>query len=188
MLFLVETVFTTYSLRHSRIRVHAPLRATRVSARRMCLERRAAIGSPGSGFSQQPSIFNGQCAAAPVASAIETLQSCSASAAGAVLLHARASTQSLSLRLTHPLGRRHTQTALRCTANSLPPAPSRLVAQARLHRAVPNRRWSGQPPAARLIKRRVGPRHSTKLGVASSPGHRTTHCPHLRFMASYAHR
>ena len=181
-------MFTTYSLRYSRFRAQAPRRVSQVNCRRICPQCRVVIGSQGSGFVKQPSIFNGWCRAAPVTSATETLQSCSASAAGAVLLHARASTQSLSLRLTHPLGRRHTQTALRCTANSLPPAPSRLVAQARLHRAVPNRRWSGQPPAARLIKRRVGPRHSTKLGVASSPGHRTTHCPHLRFMASYAHR
>ena len=144
MLLLVETVFTTYSLRHSRIRVHAPRRAMRVSMRRMCLQRRVAIGFQSSGFVKQPSMFNGRCRAAPVASATETLQSCSASAAGAALLHAAASTQSPSLRLTHPLGRRHTQAALRCTTDSFPPAPSRLVAQARLHRAVPNCRWSGQ--------------------------------------------
>ena len=142
-MFLVKTVFTTYSLRHSRAYVRAPRRVLRVSVRRMCLERRAAIGSQGSGFVQQPSIFVPSCRAAVVASFAEALQSCSAPAA-TVLSQAAATAQTLSPPLTHPLRRRHTQAALRCTTDSFPPAPSRLVAQARLHRAAPNYRSSGQ--------------------------------------------
>ena len=143
-LFPAETLFATCSLRHSRTYAHAPRRVLPLSVRRMCLQSRVAIGFQGSSFATRPSIFNGRCRAAPVASVAETLQPCSASAAAAVLLHATASAQILSLRLAHPLGCRHTQAALRCTTDSLPPAPSRLVAQARLRRAVPNFRWSGQ--------------------------------------------
>ena len=57
-------MFTTYSLRHSCIRVHAPRRAMRVSVRRMCLERRVAIGSQGSAsFQHRPFSY---CRAAPL--------------------------------------------------------------------------------------------------------------------------
>ena len=143
-MFLVKTVFTSYPLRHSRPYEHAPRRALPPSVRRMCLPSRAAIRFQSSGFVKQRSIYNSRCRAAPVASTTETLQSCSASAAGAVLLHAAASTQSPSLRLAHPLGRRHTQSALRGATDSFPPAPSRLVAQAPVHRPSPNCRWSGQ--------------------------------------------
>ena len=137
-------MFTTYSLRHSRIRVQALRRAMRVSVRRMCLERRAAIGSQGSGFVSTPSIFVPSCRAALVASVAKALQPCSASAAAAVPSRAAAKTRTLSPLQAHPLGRLHTQAALRCVTDSFPPARSRLVAQARSHRAVPNYRWSGQ--------------------------------------------
>ena len=143
MLFLVKTVFTTYSLRHSRIRVHAPRRAMRVSVRRMCLERRVAIGSQGNGFASIPSVFVPSCRAALVASFAEAQQSCSASATAA-LSHAAATTQTLSPPLAHPLLRRHTQVALRCTTVSFRLVSSQLVAQAHLHRPSPNYRWSGQ--------------------------------------------
>ena len=136
-------MFTTHSLRHSRIRVHAPRRAMRVSVRRMCLARRVVIGSQASGFVSTPSVFVPSCRAALVASFAEALQSCSASATAA-LSHAAATTQTRSPPLAHPLRRRHTQVALRCTTVLLPPAPSRLVAQARLHKPSPNCRWSGQ--------------------------------------------
>ena len=161
MLFLVETVFTTYLLRHSRIRVHAPRRAMRVSVRRMCLERRAAIGSQGSGFVKQPSIFNSRYRAAPEASATETLQSCSASAAGAVLLHATASIQTPSLRPARPLARRHTPLVLRCTTDSLPLAPSRLAAPAHLRRAVPNNSWCGRAGSSVAFFSTVAARRTT---------------------------
>ena len=131
-------MFATYSLRHSRICVHAPRRVSQVNCRRICPQSLVVMGSQGSGFVKQPSIFAVPCRAAPVASATELLQSCSASAAGAVLLHAAARHQALSLRLAQPLGRRHTQVALRSTTVSLPLATPRLAAQARLRKAVPN--------------------------------------------------
>ena len=136
-------MFTTYSLRHSRARMHAPRRASCVSARGMCLKRHVAIGSQGSGFVSTASIFVPSCRAALVASFAEMLQSCSASAT-AGLSHAAATTQTLSPPLAHPRGCRHTQVALRCTTVSLFLAPSRLVAQAPLHRALPNNSWCGR--------------------------------------------
>jgi len=123
--------------------MHAPRRVLHVCVRRMCLERRVAIGSQGSGFVSIPSIFVPSCRAALVASFAEMLQSCSASAT-AGLSHAAATTQTLSPSLAHPLRRRHTQVALRCTTVSFPLASSQLVAQALLHRPSPNCRWSGQ--------------------------------------------
>ena len=144
MLFLVETVFTTCSLRHSHLRMRAPRRVPRVSVRRMCLKRRVAIATQGSGFVSTPSIFVPSCRAALVASVAKALQPCSASAAAAVPSRAAAKARTLSPPQAHPLGRRHTQAALRCVTDSFPPARSRLVAQARSHRAVPNYRWSGQ--------------------------------------------
>jgi hypothetical protein len=71
--FLTETLFATCSLRHSRIRVHALRRASCVSARGNCPERRVAIGSQGSSFANQGSIVVAQCRAALVASVAETL-------------------------------------------------------------------------------------------------------------------
>ena len=159
-MLLVETVFTTYLLRHSRIRVHAPRRAMRVSVRRMCLERRAAIGSQGSSFVQQPSIFVPSCRAAVVASFAEALQSCSAPAA-TVLSQAAATAQTLSPPLAHPLGRRHTPFVLRCTTDSLPLAPSRLAAPAHLRRAVPNNSWCGRAGSSVAFFSTVAARRTT---------------------------
>ena len=137
-------MFATYSLRHSRIHMHAPRRVLRVSVRRISTERRVAIGSQGSGFVSTPSIFVPPCRAALVASAIETLQPCSASATAAVLPYAAATTQTLSPRLAHPLGCRRAQVALRCITPSLPHVPSHLVAQPPLHRPLPNNSWCGR--------------------------------------------
>jgi len=137
-------VFTTYSLRHSRIRVHAPRRVPCVSARGMCLKKRVAIGSQASRFVQQPSIFVPPCRAAIVASVAETPQPCSASATAAVLSHAAVTTETLSPPLAHPLGCRSAQVALRCATVSPPHGSSQLAAQALLHRPSPNCRWSGQ--------------------------------------------
>ena len=144
MLSPVKTVFTTYPLRHSRLHAQAPRRVLCVNVRRICLERRVVIGSQGSGFDKQPSIFFAQCRAAPVASAIETLQPYLALATAAVLSHAAATTQTVSLRLAHPFGCRRAKVALRCTTASRPHAPSQLVAQAPFQRALPNYRSSGQ--------------------------------------------
>ena len=137
-------MFTTYSLRHSRARMHAPRRASCVSARGMCLKRRVAIGSQASGFVSTPSIFVPPCRAALVASVAETPQPCSASATAAVLSHAAVTTHTLSPPLAHPLRRRYTQVVLRCATVSLPHGSSQLAAQALLHRPSPNYRWSGQ--------------------------------------------
>ena len=154
-------MFTTYPPRYSRISVHAPQRAMRVSMRRIWLERRAAIGSQGSGFVQQPSVFVPWCRAALVASFAEALQSCSASAAGAVLLHAAASTQTPSLRLARLLGRRHTPLVLHFTTDSLPLAPSRLAAPAHLRRAVPNNSWCGRAGSSVAFFNTVAARRTT---------------------------
>jgi hypothetical protein len=62
--------------------MHAPRRVLRVRVRRMCLERRVAIGSQGSGFVSTPSIFIAQCRAALVASVAGTAQPYAASVAG----------------------------------------------------------------------------------------------------------
>ena len=136
-------MFATCSLRHSRIRMQALRRVLHVSVRRMCLKRRVAIGSQASGFVSTPSIFVPSCRAALVASFAEMLPSYSASAA-AVLLHATATTQSLSPLLAHPLGCRRAQGALRCITPSLPHAPALFVAQSLVHGPLPNPRWSGQ--------------------------------------------
>ena len=144
MLFLVETVFTTYSLRHSRVHMLAPRRVVGVSVRRMCLERPVAIGSQGSGFVSTPSVFFAPCRADLVASVAKAPQPCSASAAAAVPARAAATTQTLSPPLAHPLGCRRAHVALRCITPSLPHAPSQLVAPALVHRPSPNYRWSGQ--------------------------------------------
>ena len=72
-MLLAETVLATSTLRHSRIREHAPRRASRVNARCICPERRIPIGFQGSGFARQPSVCKAQCRAAKVASVAETL-------------------------------------------------------------------------------------------------------------------
>ena len=148
MLFLVKTMFAAAALRHSRACMHTPRRVLRVSVRRICPQRRVAIGLQGSGFASTPSIFVAPCRAALVASVAETLQPCSASATAAVLSHAAATTRTLSPPLAHPLGCRRAQVALRCATVSLPHASSQLVAQALLHRPSPNYRWSGQAGSA----------------------------------------
>ena len=161
MLLLVETVFTTYSLRYSRSRTQAPRRVSQRNFRRICPQSRVVIGSQGSGFAKQPSIFAVPCRAAPVASATEMSQSCSASAAGAVLFHAVASTQTRSLRLARPLGRRHTPLGLRCITDSLPFAPSRLAAPAHWRRAVPNNSWCGRAGSSVAFFSTVAARRTT---------------------------
>jgi hypothetical protein len=115
-----------------------------MSVRHMCPQSRVAIGSQSSGSVNQPSIVNGRCRAALVASVATALKSCSASPAATVLHHAAATTQTLSPPLAHPLACRHTQAALRCPTVSFPLASSQLVARALVHRPSPNYRWSGQ--------------------------------------------
>ena len=144
MLFLAETVFTTYSLRHHHAGMHAPRRVLRVSVRRICPERRVAIGFQGSGSVSAPSIFIAPCRATLVASVAEAVQPYAASVAVAAFSHAAAATQPLSLRLAHPRGCRRAQVALRCTSPSLPHAPALFVAQLLVHGPLPNPRWSGQ--------------------------------------------
>ena len=161
-------MFATYSLRHSRPYVHAPRRALPVSVRHTCSQSRVATGSQISGSVNQPSLFNSRCRAALVTSFATTSQSCSASPAAAVLLHAAATAQSLSPALAHPLVCRHTQAALRCTTVSLPLASSQLVAQAVLHRPSPNYRWSGQ--AGSNVPQ------STIVAACRSPKRWATHC------------
>ena len=83
-------MLATSTLRHSRIQGHAPRRASCVSARRNCLERRVAIGSQGSSFVQGPSICLAPCRAADVASVTETLPPYSSLFAAVSISHAGA--------------------------------------------------------------------------------------------------
>ena len=83
-------MLATSTLRHSRIQGHSPRRASCVSARRNCLERRVAIGSQGSSFVQGPSICLAPCRAADVASVTETLPPYSSLFAAVSISHAGA--------------------------------------------------------------------------------------------------
>ena len=80
-------MFASYSLRHPHAGMHAPRRVVCVSVRRMCLERRFAIGLQGGGFASTPSVFVAPCRAALVASVAATLQPYAASIIGPTISH-----------------------------------------------------------------------------------------------------
>jgi hypothetical protein len=86
---LIKAMFATASLRHSRVHMHTPRRVLRVRVRRMCPEKRVAIGFQGGSFALTPSNSLALCRATFVASVAEAVQPNAVSITGPTISHGR---------------------------------------------------------------------------------------------------
>ena len=142
-MLLAETVLATSALRHSRVRMRTSRRVLHVSVRHICLKHGVPIGFLGSAFAQRRSKA-WHCAAPLLWLRLPNTCHRIHHWSRPFLFHTAAPVQTLPLLLTRKFSCRHAEAALRSATASLPQAPSRFVAQAFLHSALPNYSWCGR--------------------------------------------